>query len=50
MKIKFFKSVRFGGDWEFNLVGRWINIRIGRSQLALWYGLGYHPLFNLLLR
>lgn len=36
MKIKTFRSVRFKNDWEFNLIGRVWNLRIGRSQLSLW--------------
>lgn len=36
MKIKTFRSVRFKNDWEFNLIGRIWNLRIGRSQISLW--------------
>ena len=37
MKIKFFKRVRFKGDWELNLISEWLNIRVGRSQFAVWW-------------
>lgn len=36
MKIRFFKSVRFYNDWELNFIGKVWNLRIGRSQVALW--------------
>jgi hypothetical protein len=43
MKIKCFRSVRFHNDWEFNLIGKRWNLRIGRSQVALWRN--YEPAF-----
>lgn len=36
MNIKYFKSVRFQGDWELNFIGEIWNLRIGRSQITLW--------------
>lgn len=44
MRIKFFRSVRFEGDWELNFIGRVWAARIGRSQIALWRRC--QPLFN----
>lgn len=44
MKVKFFNSVRFKGDWELNFIGKHYNLRVGRSQFALWKD--YSPLFN----
>ena len=35
MTIKFFRNVRFQGDWELDFIGYW-SLRIGRSQIALW--------------
>lgn len=46
MSVRFFKSVRFAGDWELNFVGKVFNLRVGRSQLALWRN--YNPIFNIL--
>jgi hypothetical protein len=44
MKYKFFKSVRFERDWELDLfIGKY-QLRIGRSQIALWKDL--KPVFN----
>jgi len=37
MKIRRFKNVRFEGDWEYNFIGKKWNLRIGRSQVALWH-------------
>ena len=36
MTIRVFRSVRYPGDFEVNLIGRVWNLRIGRSQVALW--------------
>ena len=36
MQTKFFKNVRFQGDWEWNLITKFFNLRIGYSQIALW--------------
>lgn len=36
MKIRFFRNVRFPGDWEINFIGKRLNLRIGRSQVTLW--------------
>lgn len=36
MMIKRFYDVRFPGDWEWNFVGSRWNLRIARTQLALW--------------
>lgn len=36
MRIKYFNNVRFKNDWEMNFVGKVWNLRIGRSQFALW--------------
>ncbi len=36
MQVKFFKNVRFKGDWELNFIGLKYNLRIGRSQVAFW--------------
>lgn len=44
MEIKYFDDVRFKGDWEWNLIGKNLNIRIGRSQWALWWK--YRPIIN----
>lgn len=44
--IRFFRSVRFPGDWELNFVTKIWNLRIGRSQFALWHKLS--PVFNFL--
>lgn len=44
MKIRVFRSVRFRNDWELNLIGKVWNLRIGRSQVALWRN--YIALFN----
>jgi len=44
MTLRFFKSVRFNGDWELNFIGKVFNLRIGRSQFALWRN--YDPIFN----
>ena len=43
MNIRYFESVRFPGDWELNIILRKLTIRIGRSQIALWWKL--EPLF-----
>lgn len=37
MGVVFFKAVRCPGDWELNLVGKRLNIRIARSQFAIWW-------------
>lgn len=44
MKARFFNSVRFDGDWELNFIGSRLNLRIGRSQFALWRD--YNPIWN----
>lgn len=44
MTIRVFRSVRYPGDFEVNLIGRVWNLRIGRSQVALWRN--YRPLFD----
>lgn len=43
MKLRAYRNVRFDGDWEINLIGRVWNLRIGRSQIALWRN--YEPVF-----
>lgn len=43
MEMMFFRNVRFPGDWEANLVGQRWNVRVGRSQVALWRD--FKPLF-----
>lgn len=43
-KIRWFRSVRFHNDWELNIIGKVWNLRIGRSQFALWRN--YQPLFS----
>lgn len=43
MKIRWFGHVRFKNDWELNLIGKKWNLRIGRSQVALWRN--YEPVF-----
>lgn len=45
MKLKFFKAVRRPGDWEINLIGRRINLRLARAQIALWFD--YRPIVDL---
>lgn len=44
MRIRIFNHVRFQGDWEINLIGHRLNLRIGRSQLGLWRDL--RPVFS----
>ena len=44
MRFRFFRSVRFPGDFEFNFIGSRWNLRIGRSQFALWRDL--KPVFS----
>lgn len=41
--FRFFRSVRFRNDWEFNIVGKVWSLRVGRSQFALWRN--YNPVF-----
>jgi len=36
LTIRAFSSVRYPGDFEINIIGRVWNLRIGRSQVALW--------------
>lgn len=48
MKIKFFNSVRFHGDWELNFIGNKYNLRIGRSQFAFWKD--YTPVWNFVVK
>ena len=48
MTIRVFKRVRREGDWEINFIGKRWNLRIARSQIALWRDLRslvnfYHP-------
>lgn len=44
MEVRFYRAVRCAGDWELNLVGQRLNIRIARSQFAIW--LNYRPLVD----
>lgn len=44
LTIRTFGSVRYPGDWEINVIGRVWNLRIGRSQVALWRN--YTALFD----
>lgn len=37
IKVKLFRGVRFPGDWEVTIFLRWIQLRIGRSQVAAWW-------------
>lgn len=37
MKVKYFNSVRYPWDWELNFIGSKYNLRIGRSQVAVWH-------------
>lgn len=48
MKVKFFNSVRFKGDWEINFIGERYNLRIGRSQFAFWKD--HQPVWNFIYK
>lgn len=45
MTFRFFKAVRRPGDWEANFIGKRLNLKVARSQIALW--LNYRPLVDL---
>lgn len=36
LEVRRFKNVRFKGDWEYNFITRWGQLRLGRSHIALW--------------
>ncbi len=36
MRIYRHKNVRFDGDWEIGILTKRWQLRIGRSQIALW--------------
>jgi hypothetical protein len=42
-RVEFFRAVRFSGDWEWSYIGKRWQVRLGRSQIAVWRDL--HPLF-----
>lgn len=39
MFIRFFRSVRFRNDWEVTANFWRLQVRIGRSQIAVWWKL-----------
>lgn len=45
IEIQYFKSVRFVGDWELNILTKNnLSFRVGTSQIAMW--INYYPIFN----
>ena len=50
MEIRRFKNVRVPGDWEYTIFVGPLQVRIGRSQFAIWWHRGNYRFAELVNR